>query len=201
MAKIPIGSIPVSEAFQRYYDRLYADASSLVDLTPGARLEQEGERSTAAQKKFEEAFVDGKLEARIHDGSRELTITPGQWQDTCSPGRAFFGGPIEDCHDGPLADYRGLYPYIDEAAFDQWLAKILAADKKAATAAEECKCKQWLIDQMQNGPRGRRKPDYLKEAQSLFWVTERGFNRMWDVAIAETGRADLSQRGRKKLGR
>jgi len=106
MAKVPAGSIPVSEAFQRYYERLYADASSLGGLTPEDRMREELGRSAAAQKKFEEAFANGRLEARAHDGNRELTITPGQWKDACSPKRAFFGGPIEDCRDGPLADYR-----------------------------------------------------------------------------------------------
>ena len=135
-----------------------------------------------AQREFEDAWANGKLEARVHDGSRELTITPGQWKDTCSPARAFFGGPIEDCHDGALAAYRGLYPYTDEAAFEKWLKGL-----SPPTAAGKTKCKAWLVEQMQNGPRAEKKEHYLKEAQQRFRISQRAFIRAWDEANAELG--------------
>ncbi len=123
--KVPAGNIPLGEAFQRYYQWRWANAPSLEGLAPLDRLKEEVLRSGEAQRELEEPFASGTLEARVHDEVREevreLTITPGQWKDTCSPARAFFGGPIEDCPDGSLAEYRGLFPYTDEGAFKKWL--------------------------------------------------------------------------------
>jgi hypothetical protein len=173
MVKVPVGNIPISEAFQRYYERQHADALSL-------------------QHKFEEVWASGRLEARVHDGSRELTITPGQWKDTCSPARSFFGGPIEDFHDGPLAAYRGLYPYTDELAFQRWLDGL-----SPPTAVADTECKKWLVEQMQSGPRLRKKQHYLREAQQRFRVSQRGFQRAWKAASAEAGNA-WSKPGRSR---
>jgi hypothetical protein len=112
----------------------------------------------------------------------ELVITPGQWKDSCSPARVFFGGPIEDFRDGPLAAYRGLYPYTDEVAFQKWLKEL-----SLPTAAGETECKKWLVQQMWDCARPRGKDHYLKESQRRFRVSQRAFNRAWKSAIAETG--------------
>ena len=192
MAKVPVGSIPVSEAFQRFYERQYANALPLESLSALDRLREEIHRSTEAQHKFEEVWANGNLEARVHDGRRELTITPGQWRDTGSPARVFFGGPIEDFDDGPLAACRDLYPYTDEVAFQRWLDGL-----SPPTAAGETECKSWLVEQMQSGPRLGKKEDYLKEAQQRFRVSQRGFYRAWTAAIADTG-SDWDRHGRPR---
>ena len=121
--KVPVGNISLSEAFEQFHEDLWRNSPTPETPSPGEHQTagEEVRRSTATQKEFEEVFANGTLEARVLHGERELTITPRQWKDTCSPARAFFGGPIEDFCDGPLADYRGLFPYVDEAAFKNWL--------------------------------------------------------------------------------
>jgi hypothetical protein len=191
MGKIPVGSIPLSEAFKRYYQHRYADAPSLdaLCLCPVCRIYEERQRSTEAQMELMEIFASGKLEQRVYDGTRELTIRPGQLKDTASPARSFFGGPIEDCHNGPLADYRGLDPYTDETAFNTWLGG-LSPDKKKRTAPEEARCKDWLVKQMRNGPPAGQKPHYLEMAKGQFAISDHGFlHRVWHNAIAEAGAA------------
>jgi hypothetical protein len=75
----------------------------------------------------------------------------------------------------------------------------LAAEKESSTVAAETKCRVWLIDQMRNGgARARNKEHYLKEAQKIFSVSQRSFNRSWKAAIAETGRSDWSKHGRPR---
>jgi hypothetical protein len=187
MPKVPAGCIPVSEAFQRFYERQYADALSLDDLSPLDRLREEDRQLTVAQKEFVNVYASGQLEQRVYDGTRELTITPGQLKNTASPARAFFGGPIEDCHDGALAAYRGLYPYTDETAFNEWLGG-LSFNKK--TRPEEARCKAWLVKEMRNGPRAGRKSRYLEMAKEQFAISDHGFiHRVWKQAVAEAGNA------------
>ena len=41
MAKVPVGSIPVSEAFQRFHERQYANALPLESLSALDRLREE----------------------------------------------------------------------------------------------------------------------------------------------------------------
>ena len=61
-------------------------------------------------------------------------------------------GPLEDFRDGPLTEYRGLYPYLEEAAFETWRKKLLAAEKESSTVAAETKCRVWLIDRCKMAP-------------------------------------------------
>ncbi len=71
-------------------------------------------------------------------------------------------------------------------------------NKKVSTVAEENRCRRWLIDLMQKGPREHPKEHYLGLAQQKFNVTARGFNRrIWPDAIAQTG-SDWSDPGRPK---
>lgn len=114
MAKIPVGHIPAYEALERLRE----------DLEP-----------TAAQTELMRAVTSGVLTLKVHDDNRELAITRGQLKSAFFPERVFAKGPIKDFRDGPLTEYRGLYPYLEEAAFETWRKKLLASEKKSSTVA------------------------------------------------------------------
>jgi hypothetical protein len=89
MAKVPVGHIPAYEALERLRE----------DLEPNT-----------AQNEFMRAVTSGTLTLKIHDDSRELAITRGQLESAFFPERVLAKGPLEDFRDGPLTEYRGLYP-------------------------------------------------------------------------------------------
>jgi hypothetical protein len=186
MGKVPVGSIPVSEAFHRYYEHLHADALSVDGLSQRENVH----RSTMAAREFVKVWAGGKLEARAYDGSRELTVRPEQWEEPCLLARTFFGGPIEDFQDGELAAYRGLYLYTDKAVFEQWLAEVALESKKIRKNAGRTKCTKWLVDLIQSAPPKKAKEHYLEIAKKEFGVSAHGFlHSIWPRAIAQTGQA------------
>jgi hypothetical protein len=149
------------------------------------------------------AVFGGALALKVHDddASRELTITRGQLKGAYFPERVFARGPVEDFRDGPLAEYRGLDPYIEKAAFESWRRELHADGKKARTKAEETRCKAWLVTQMREGPPAGNKQHYLKIARDLagFDISDHGFlHRIWKDAVTEAGNAAWSKRGRRK---
>lgn len=112
--KVPVGNIPLEEAFSRYQEHRWRNFPAL-ELSPENLQELTG-RSKQGSDELSAAFANGQLEARVHDGNNEWTITPMQWQQTFSPEHAFYGGSI--IGDSP---YQGLYPYTGETAFTAWL--------------------------------------------------------------------------------
>ena len=69
--------------------------------------------------------------------------------------------------------------------------------KPASTIAAETRCTEWLAAMMRDGPPQTGKPDYLRQAQEQFGISQRGFNRAWGVAVARTGNRDWIKPGRR----
>ncbi len=69
---------------------------------------------------------------------------------------------------------------------------------KPTSIGGEKKCERWLVEMMKGGKSPEMpKPDYLKEAQESFTVSQRGFDRAWTNAIKLSGNSDWSKPGRK----
>ena len=84
-----------------------------------------------------------------------------------------------------------------EVALEEHIKKS-GATTQQTTLAAEIKCRKWLVNLMSDGKQmTKSKADYRTEAQTIFKVSIRSFDRAWGNAIAETGNEDWSKPGRK----
>ena len=79
------------------------------------------------------------------------------------------------------------------------LKKSIAGRKYSSSAAETA-CRKWLIADLKSAtPSANKRPDFLKLVFSKFpGISEKAFDRCWDIATAESGRKDLNRPGRKR---
>lgn len=83
---------------------------------------------------------------------------------------------------------------IQETELKSWLPSSHAA----GTSGGEARCKAWLIAQMKEGTPKRKKDEVWKEAEQLFQVSRRGFDRAWASATQETNNLDWARPGRRR---
>lgn len=72
-----------------------------------------------------------------------------------------------------------------------------SADKGRVTIAAKGRCRDWLVSQMEGGPKAKTKTAYAAEAKSKFNISTRLFNKAWDEAIEITGKTEWSNPGRR----
>jgi hypothetical protein len=95
------------------------------------------------------------------------------------------GGVVRAAAGESIEKYRGWEALTKTVSVKQWRA----AEKSRRPAADEAKCRAWLLEAMLANPTRsiKAKLEWQTEARQLFGVTVRAFNRAWRSAIEESG--------------
>jgi hypothetical protein len=136
---------------------------------------------------FQSAIVKGDVETYAQDPASGalFRLDSGDWRGAAFREETIRGGIIRASACESIEKHRGRIPLARTDSIRRWLA----AEKSRRPAADEAKCRAWLLEAMLANPtrRIKAKLEWQKEAKQLFGVTVRPFNRAWRSAIEESG--------------
>jgi hypothetical protein len=133
------------------------------------------------------ANVKGEIETYVRDPASGAVIglEPGDWRGAAFAEDIIRGGIVRASACESIEQYRGWVALTKAAPFRRWLAD----GKRRQPAADESKCRDWLLKAMLANPtrKVKAKPEWREDALRLFGVNVRAFNRAWESAIKASG--------------
>ncbi len=137
--------------------------------------------------KIHSANVKGEIETCVRDPASGAVIglVPVNWLGAAFAEDIIRGGIVRASACESLEQYRGWDALTKAVPFRRWLAD----EKRRQPAADESKCRDWLLEAMLANPtrKVKAKPEWRKDASRLFGVTVRAFDRAWSSAIKASG--------------
>ena len=158
---------------------------------PYAKLNKEGfdhwSKRELAVIRIHSAMMKGEIEIDVRDpvSGAILGLEPGVWLGAAFVEDIIRGGIVRASACESLVPYRGWFSLTKAAPFRRWLAD----EKRRQPAADEGRCREWLLDAMlaKTTRKDRTKDEWREDASRRFGVNVRAFNRAWSFAIKASG--------------
>jgi len=133
------------------------------------------------------ANVKGEIETYVRDPASGAVIglEPVDWLGAAFAEDIIRGGIVRASACESLEQYRGWVALTKAVPFRRWLVQ----QRRRQPAADESKCRDWLLKAMLANPtrKVKAKPEWREDALRLYGVNVRAFNRAWNSAIKASG--------------